>query len=89
MASKPKPGSLKPIRPLLATAPSTSRGIDRHRALFGLDLHHPRLVAAWWKGDTLTAAAAADLWARHSWEPLRAPADVAEVLALGIALQAE
>ncbi len=89
MASKPKSGSLRPIRPLLASAPSAAQNVDRHRALFGLDLHHPLLVVAWWKGNTLTAAAAADLWRRHQWQPvLEPPPDVAEMLEQGKQLAA-
>ena len=89
MASKPRPGSLRPIRLLPASAPSTTRNVERHRALFGLDPKRPQLVAAWWRGDTLTAAAAADLWRRHQWQPvLDPPPDVAEMLEQGKQLAA-
>lgn len=80
MSGQLRPKSLGPTRPMPASAPATTRNLARQRALFGLDLHRPQLVAAWWKGDALSARAAASLWAAHPWGLVALPPDGAALI---------
>jgi hypothetical protein len=83
-----KPRSVHFGRPLLAWRPQRKRGAPVGRALFALHCSRPHLIAAWYQGSTLDAAAAQQLWDAHPWQLIDPPEDVAECLTGGQVLGA-